>query len=205
MHDAKTVFTIGYSGFPNPKDFLQCLKDNGIRLLIDVRSSPFSAYYQQYDKPAISALLKANGIQYRHFAREFGARQESEEFYRNGRLDFELFAKSVQFAEGVEKIKWALERSYSPVLMCAEKEPSTCHRTIMVARRFHEMGFPICHLMPDGKTKTQQDIETELLETYFKNRNQVSLFEEYKSDDVLIPEAYKMRNDEIGYREELPV
>ena len=202
MFSDKTVFTIGYSGFPDQKDFIQCLKINKIRLLIDVRSSPFSAYYQQYDKPVIAELLKSNGIQYRNFAREFGARQENKEFYRNGRLDFELFTKSAQFLEGVEKIKLAIERGYSPALMCAEKEPSTCHRTIMVSRHFYEKGFPVCHLMPDSKTKTQQDIETELLDTYFKNRNQVSLFEEYKSDDVLIPEAYKMRNDEIGYREE---
>lgn len=196
------IYTIGYSGFPEIQDFIRRLKDAGIKLLIDVRSSPFSSYYQQYDKPVLSEALKAAGIQYRNFAREFGARQEDKCFYRNGRLDFEIFTQSQQFAEGVEKVKWALNHGYSPVLMCAEKEPSTCHRTIMVARRLHEAGLPVCHLMPEGITKTQPNIEAELLDTYFKNRNQLSLFEEFKPDEVLIPEAYIKRNDEIGYREE---
>lgn len=202
MQDKSILYTIGYSGFPDMEDFLDCLKRAGIRLLIDVRSTPYSQYHQQYDKPAISEVLKKNGIQYRNYSREFGARQEDKSFHRNGRLDFGIFVQSPQFLEGVKKVHSAIRLGYTPVLMCAEKEPATCHRAIMIARFFYNTGFEICHLMPEGRSKTQRDVENELLEVYFKNRNQLSLFDSYRKDEELIPEAYAKRNDEIGFREE---
>lgn len=202
LHDKGTVYTIGYSGFPDMEAFLRCLKDADIRLLVDVRSTPYSQYYQQYDKPFISEMLKNNGIQYRNYSREFGARQEDKSFYRNGRLDFSVFVQSSQFLEGVKKVHSAIKLGYTPVLMCAEKEPATCHRAIMISRFFYNTGFDIRHFMPEGHSKTQRDVENELLDAYFKSRNQLSLFEAYKQDEELIPEAYVKRNDEIGFREE---
>lgn len=137
MQGKSILYTIGYSGFPDMEDFLDCLKRAGIRLLIDVRSTPYSQYHQQYDKPAISEVLKKNGIQYRNYSREFGARQEDKSFHRNGRLDFGIFVQSPQFLEGVKKVHSAIRLGYTPVLMCAEKEPATCHRAIMIARFFY--------------------------------------------------------------------
>ena len=35
-------------------------------------------------------------------------------------------------------------------LMCAEKEPLDCHRTVLVSRRLAERGAAIEHLLADG-------------------------------------------------------
>ena len=49
-------------------------------------------------------------------------------------------------------------------LMCAEKEPLDCHRTVLVSRRLAERGAAIEHLLADGKHKPHAVLEEELLE-----------------------------------------
>ena len=195
---AKRLFTIGYAGFPDINDFISALKENGIQILIDVRSTPYSAYYEAYNKDSISRALKEHGIYYANYARQFGARQENRSFYKNGGLDFEIFSKSDQFLDGVKSV----EKSNAVIaFMCAEKKPSECHRTILVAKALSDRGHEITHIMPNGESVSQQDVEQELLEKYFPNREQTSLFDDGNlSEEEYIAKAYKLRNDEIGFK-----
>jgi hypothetical protein len=48
-------------------------------------------------------------------------------------------------------------------LMCAEKEPLDCHRTVLVSRRLAERGATIEHLLADGTKRSHIDIEDKLL------------------------------------------
>lgn len=196
----KTLFTIGYSGFPNVDEFVDILKHYEIQILIDVRSSPFSSHFPNYNKDNLSNALNKNNILYFNYARQFGARQENRDFYKNGRLDFETFTKSEQFMSGVANV----EKSKAKIVfMCAEKKPIDCHRTIMVARAFSLRGYNIIHIMPNGMKETQKDIDRELLQKFFPKRNQSSLFDTYeRNDEDFIRDAYILQNDEIGFREE---
>ena len=195
---AKELFTIGYSGFPDIRDFIDTLKHHSVQILIDVRSSPFSAYYAQYNKDQLGPMLKLAGIYYYNYAKQFGARQEDHAYYRNGRLDFEVFSHSEPFLDGVQSVE---KSAASIAFMCAEKHPSECHRAILVAKAFSDRGHEITHLKPGGITLSQHDIDNELLEKYFPDRAQASLFDEdNKSEQEYIDLAYKMRNDEIGFK-----
>lgn len=195
---AKQLFTIGYAGFPDINDFLSTLKKNGIQILIDVRSTPFSAYFGAYNKDKLSKLLIDNNIYYANYARQFGARQDNKSFYKKGRLDFETFSKSEQFLDGVKSV----EKSNAVIaLMCAEKRPSECHRTILVARAFSDKGHSVVHILPNNESITQREVEQELLEEYFPNRGQESLFEDSNlTEEEYIAQAYRLRNDEIGFK-----
>lgn len=51
------IYTIGYSGF-KLEDFICVLKSYNINGLIDVRSTPVSKYYTDYNKQELSASLK---------------------------------------------------------------------------------------------------------------------------------------------------
>ena len=46
---------------------------------------------------------------------------------------------------------------------------------------------------------TQKDVEKRLLEMYFPNRNQITLFSEILDEDESLIQAYRKRNAEIGY------
>jgi uncharacterized protein (DUF488 family) len=195
----KEIYTIGYSSF-KIEDFIQTLKNNNITCVIDVRSNPFSEYFQDYNKDILEKKLKKENIMYRNYKKEFGARQEEPSFYPKGYLDFDLFTKSEQFNEGVLKIAKGIEMGFSFVLMCAEKDPITCHRNIMVAKAFKERGYNIKHILFDGSIESQDDIEKRMIKEYFPERNQMALFDENKSDEDLIKASYNKKNEEIGYR-----
>ena len=192
-----TIYTIGYTSFPID-EFVRVLKEHGVGCVIDVRSVPRSSYYIDFDEGALKETLRKSNILYRHYAREFGARQTDPSLYPNGYLDFEKFAASEPFQEGVEKVDTGYERGYTFALMCAEKDPFNCHRCILVGRKFKEHGYRVLHLEQD-KTETQEDIENRLLAHYFPTRNQLSLFDN-RSEREYLEEAYRKRNAEIGYR-----
>lgn len=194
-----TIYSIGYSGF-SIKEFLETLKANKITLIVDVRSKPYSQYFPDFNKETLEKTLKSNGIYYRNYAKEFGARQEERHFYsKEGYLDFEIFVKSAYFQSGFEKLKQSMVQDYSFSLMCAEKDPINCHRTIMIARAFHEAGYEVIHLLPNNGVMTHEVIESRMLEMYFPNRNQMKLFDQNLNDHDYISQAYKKRNAEIGY------
>jgi len=194
-----TVYTIGYSGFLI-NDFVSTIKANDISLIIDVRSQPYSQYFSDYNKESLQQRLKSQGVYYRNYAKEFGARQDERRYYSSsGYLDFELYAKSSSFMSGVEKLIKSMNKGYKFALMCAEKDPSRCHRTILVARAFHDAGYKIIHLLPNNEIMTQEDVEYQLVDKYFPNRSQITLFADDLSQKDYIEMAYRKRNAEIGY------
>lgn len=194
-----TIYSIGYSGF-SIKNFVNTLQSNQVSLLVDVRSQPYSQHFPDYSKDSLEKTLKDSGIYYRNYAKEFGARQEERKYYTNeGYLDFELFAKSSLYLSGYEKLINSMKRDYRFVLMCAEKDPFNCHRAILVSRSFHDAGYKVIHLLPNNKTITQKEIEYRLLEKYFPNRNQLTLFGDALSEGDYLLQAYRKRNAEIGY------
>ena len=194
------IYTIGYTGF-SIDEFVATLKTHQINVVIDVRSSPYSKYYSDYNKESLECRLKTEGIYYRNYAKEFGARQESKDYYNpEGYLDFDLFSKSPVFVEGVSKLCTSVQRGFKVALMCAEKKPIDCHRTILIARAFYEKGYEVVHICPENILLTQDEIHTQLLDCYFPNRDQFSLFRQATDDALLLSEAYKKRNAEIGYR-----
>lgn len=194
-----TIYSIGYSGF-QIDDFISILTSKKISLVVDVRSTPYSQYFSDYNKDILEQRLKKENIYYRNYVDEFGARQEDRKYYsKAGYLDFELFAKSTPFLSGVDKLKKSMEQGYTFALMCAEKDPITCHRTILVSRAFFIAGYKIIHLLPNNITMTQEDIENRLVDKYFPNKEQITLFDENLGTQEYICEAYKKQNAAIGY------
>lgn len=192
------ICTIGYSSFSIEK-FVEVLKKFGVTALIDVRSIPLSAHFQEFNQKNIAQVLRKNEIIYRNYDKEFGARQLNTEFFTEGVLDFSKFAESPQFLDGVRKIEKGMELGYKFALMCAEKRPEECHRCILVAKKFHDLGYNVKHILDDGKYTTQAEVEQILVKKYFPNYNQISLFE-VPSMAEMIRQSYVKRNLEIGYK-----
>ena len=194
------VYTIGYSSF-KLEDFIKELHSHGITCVIDVRSTPYSQRYSEYNKEALDLELKKNNIVYRNYANRFGARQENPGFYgKDGILDFKLFIQSDEFQSGIEIIKKGLDLGYTFAFMCAEKDPINCHRSIMVGQGLKNAGFIVKHIKHTGEIETQDELEQRILDMYFKDRWQLSLFSnETENEKELIDKGYELRNKDIGY------
>ncbi len=197
----KEIFTIGHSAY-SIELFISLLNRYQINCIADVRSVPYSQYTPQYNMNDLKGALKSHGIIYVYFGKELGARREERELYTpEGYLDFEKVSKNIVFQSAVERIQKGIDKGINIALMCTEKDPIDCHRSIMVARQFHENKYKVGNILTDGSLQSQDDIEQRLLDLYFPDRMQPNLFEtgETINELDLIVNAYRLRNKEIGY------
>jgi len=194
------VFTIGHSNH-KVEDFIQILNEYEINCICDVRSVPYSRFTDQFNRENINSALLSKNINYIFLGEEFGARREEKNLLTDGMVDFEKVSKDSKFLDGINRIKKGMKKGYKIALMCTEKDPLECHRTILVSRNLSLIGIECVHILPDGSLKKHKEIEQELIEKYFPNRNQICIFDIDEPRDYL-SEAYQKANYEIGYRKD---
>ena len=192
------LFTIGHST-GTQEYFLYLLEAHDVHVLLDVRSVPYSRYANQFNKNDLAPFLESHSISYFSAGKPFGARRDDARLYPQGYLDFELTRQTPIFQRGMEHVIARLEASQNVALMCTEKNPIDCHRAIMVARGFELAGVEVQHILQDATLLDQQSLNAKLLDMYFPNHEQMSLFGEDNIDDML-RDAYRMQNQKIGYK-----
>jgi len=191
----KTVFTIGHSNHPI-EAFIALLKQHGISALADVRSAPYSRFHPQFNKDALEKALKEQGIKYVFLGRELGARSEDRSCYENGRVRYPLLARTALFRQGIERVTTGAAE-YSIALMCAEKEPLECHRTLLVARALDELGVPIRHILADGRIEAHGEAMLRLLDLLGLPREDL-----FRSKQELLAEAIDRQERKVAYIDE---
>ena len=196
----KTLLSIGHSQH-KVDFFISLLKNHDVNYILDVRSAPYSQFAVDYNRENIRAILQSNGIEYAFMGDYFGARSTDSSLYSpNGYLDFEKTANSLKFQKAFDSVVKGMEQGYRIAFMCTEKDPIECHRAILVTNAFYKAGYSIEHIMPDNTVQTQQNIDERLLDMYYPDRNQLSLFvTENLSAEQYLTEAYKKQNEKIGY------
>ncbi len=154
------VYTVGHSNHPIEK-FLSLLTDHAITAVADVRSQPFSRRFPQFNKQRLAASLGEHGIAYVFLGQELGARSEDESCYEDGQVQYRRLAATSLFKQGLDRVLTGAEK-FRVALMCAEKEPLDCHRTLLVGRALEERGTSIAHILADGSLETQAQAMTRL-------------------------------------------
>lgn len=188
----ETIFTIGFKRF-FIEEFITILKDNNISLLVDVRSKPYSDRFPAYNRDTLKTTLAKHGISHESYAREFGARQENQNYYTNGVMDFDLFRRSAVFTEGIDKLCKRIQCGDTVALMCHENDPMDCHRAILCSRAFSERGFHVIHLIAGEPAITQETLQERMIEMFFSGQSDFG-------NKKLISQAYREQNKLIGYR-----
>lgn len=196
---SRLIYTIGHSTH-DLATFLNFLSSNHINCVIDVRSVPFSARVPQYNKEVLRQFLEGNDMVYMHFPKAFGARQTNPKLLdETGRVDFEKVRLSKPFKEGIEKLRYCIERGFKPTLMCSEGNPLDCHRFSMIAYHLVKQGFSVKHIMKDGEVLDNESVERLLLMKYGYKLTLKSLFDKSALTDTQLEFAYKLRNKDIGF------
>lgn len=155
------LWTIGHSNYPIAH-FLALLRGAGIQCVADVRSVPFSRRFPQFSRKALAASLREAGIEYWFLGDALGARPKDPACYDNGRASYARIAATAAFKDAIAALI-AAEPLKRIALMCAEREPLDCHRTILVARALALRGCNIAHILADGRIMPQAEIEQRLL------------------------------------------
>jgi len=71
----------------------------------------------------------------------------------DGRVSYALLAKTNLFRRGIARLKTGMA-DHRISIMCAEREPLDCHRTILVSRELAREGVPVTHILADGSLET---------------------------------------------------
>jgi uncharacterized protein (DUF488 family) len=185
----KTLWTIGHSNH-SIEAFLDLLTQNGIEVLADVRTSPYSRYAGQFNREAIRPALQARSIQYLYLGDLLGGRVEDERFLDGeGRVLYHRLAESPGFREGIERLLGGVGK-YRAAILCGEEDPANCHRRLLVGRVMQEKGVSVMHIRGDGRVQPESDVAAE--EQFRKTKGQKSLFEiedpdEWKSTQSVSP------------------
>lgn len=186
------LFTIGHSNH-SWEHFLESLERHRLQVVVDVRSSPYSSRAPQYNRESLKATLRGAGIQYLFLGEELGARRSEPACYIDGIARYDLIAKTAAFRTGIERVTHGTQ-SYRCVLMCAERDPLQCHRTILVCRHLRDAA-QIQHIRADGTLELHAEAERRLM-----IEESIPTEDLFSTRDELLARAYDQRGGKIAYR-----
>ncbi len=139
--------TIGYEG-SSLDDFIATLHMANIRTLIDVRELPISRR-PGFAKSALSTALAEAGVSYIHL-KGLGDPKKGRDAARAHDLQtfLRIFRQHLKTAQAQDDLAEAasLSASGDACLMCYERDPKTCHRTLVAERIADIISIRIQHL-----------------------------------------------------------
>lgn len=129
------IFSTGYEN-ETIEEFINKLSFNNIESVIDIREIPLSRKFG-FSKNILKDKLNDKGIGYYHFS-SLGSPTEIRHELRNGDLDyldfFKKYRKHVRRQDkDIDETLDIITRSKKISLLCFEKEPELCHRTILIS------------------------------------------------------------------------
>lgn len=189
----RTLFTIGHSNHAL-EDFLALLSRHGVTAICDVRSAPFSRFSPQFNRDEIGKALLARGIAYLFLGKELGARSEDPACYVDGKVQYDRLAGGALFRQGLSRIEEGVSKGFRIAVMCAEKEPLECHRTILVARYLNAVEIDVQHILADGELESHADAMCRLARLVRVPENDL-----FRSPEELLDETYRRGADRIAY------
>ena len=189
------VLTIGHSNHSIER-FVALLRQHGVTAVADVRSIPYSRFNPQFSRQALERALRDAGISYVFLGKELGARSEDPACYDNGRVSYDRLSRTDLFREGLDRVKKGAV-AHKIALMCAEKEPLECHRTLLVSRALDRDGVSVAHILADGRLESHHDSLIRLLTVVGLPAEDL-----FKSQDELIEQACAKQEIRVAYIDE---
>ncbi len=194
----KPFFTVGHS-ILEFQNFAALLKDHGVELVVDVRSTPQSARLPHFSMPAFEKLLRDEHFEYLFLGEELGGRPDDADAYRpDGLVNYALRRKSYAFGAGLERLQKELQ-DHSVAVMCAEEDPLECHRFLMVCPELIRLGIVPQHIRKGSRIESQEAAENRLLaDTGFEGVAANTLFPEVRTE--ALEDAYRLQAEKFGFR-----
>lgn len=187
------LFTIGHSTH-SWESFRDLLLLHRIEAIADVRSSPYSVRLPQFNRESLEHSLRGISIRYVFLGKELGARRSERDCYVDGVAKYDRIAETGSFRDGLERLRKGCDR-FRIALMCAEKDPLTCHRTILICRHFRTEAC-IQHILFDGILESHENAEIRLM-----NEERVPTDDLFASQLALLMKAYDQRGDKVAFYE----
>lgn len=151
------IWTIGHSTRAIDV-FISLLKENGIKLLVDVRMYPGSKRYPQFGREALANSLSYAEIRYEHFP-ELGGRRKVKPDSKNAAWRNEMFRgyadymETGEFQKGIARLVDLAEKTGPTAIMCAEAVWWRCHRSL-ISDYLKARGVEVLHILDHNKVES---------------------------------------------------
>ncbi len=189
-----TLYTFGYGNL-EIKEFLKIIKKNDIEVICDIRSQPYSSYKPEYSKEPLKEFLNENSIKYLFMGDNLGGRIDDKDCYEDNQINYEVLSQKKIFQEGLDRLLEGLKK-YSVAIMCSEKEPEKCHRTLLVSRFVKNRHGNILHIHHNDTLEKHSDFENRIVE---QNNNQQALLN-LEDKETTLALAYKKLSKKAAYK-----
>jgi uncharacterized protein (DUF488 family) len=152
-----SFFTIGHSNHDFPV-WLALLRQHGVEVVVDTRSSPYSKYVPQFDKELMQRSLEEAGIRYLFLGVELGGRPANPAYYdAKGRVLYSRLCDDALFQAAIARLEAGMER-FRVALICGEEDPAHCHRRLLIGRVLTERGHTMQHIRGDGRLESDETV-----------------------------------------------
>jgi uncharacterized protein (DUF488 family) len=158
-----TVYTIGHGNAPDHA-IVALLQASAIRIVLDVRTVPYSQYTHQFNREVFANTLRDAGIDYRFAGQYLGGRPDDPTCYKGGvvpgpdanfleLVDYPAVAERPWFQKALGRVV-AIAREQPVALMCSEEDPHRCHRHHLIAQALLDQQVTVVHIRGDGSHET---------------------------------------------------
>jgi len=189
----QTIYTIGHSNHTIDM-FVAQLENANIKVVVDVRSSPFSAYVSQFNRGQIEKKLNNNGIEYFYQGQELGGRSNDLADFSQGQIQYEKLAEKPAYVSALNELI-NKSQNVSTAIMCSEKDPLDCHRCLLISQSLKKNKITVNHIHSNGNIESHEQALERLLVLH--KLNQADLF---STDEERLIRAIKLQEKKIAYQ-----
>ncbi|MCY6355592.1 DUF488 domain-containing protein [Clostridium sp. ZS2-4] len=201
-------YTIGHST-RSLEDLIYIIKRYKINCIMDIRRVSYAPnkYTKIFNREFLDIKLREEEINYIYSGKELGGIiKEKWIINEEGAVDFDKIIINLLFQKGIEKVRIEIENGQKIALLCSERNPLNCHRSILIGYALSKCGIFVEHIIDENNTKSQSRIEEELFITYeprlkskLVNISLQDILDSENYDDISAKEV-KRKIIEQGYR-----
>jgi len=154
----KVIYSVGHSN-NNQKTFLSLLKNSNIEILVDVRSNPNSQWAEFANRDRLKETLNNINIQYLYMGDLLGGHPSDPDCFDSltGKINYQVIQEKEYFKSGIARLLQGIDR-YRVCIMCAEEDPSLCHRRLLIGAYLQKQGVEMLHIRGDNRIQTDEEL-----------------------------------------------
>ncbi|HEX7774390.1 MAG TPA: DUF488 domain-containing protein [Pyrinomonadaceae bacterium] len=187
-----SILTVGHSNH-EVQFLINLLKQHGVTAVADIRSTPYSAAAPQFNRENLMPRLQSEGFKYVYLGDELGAHPQDPACYKQGKVQYSLQAKTSLFRQGLQRVISGAQK-YRLALLCVEKDPLECHRSVLHAGELEAQSVDVVHILADGSIESHTDTMDRLLKGSKLDGGDL-----FRTREELVEEACRRQEHRIAY------
>ena len=192
MATKSSILTVGHSNH-EVQVLINLLRKHGVTAVADIRSTPYSAATPQFDRENLKPKLQSEGFKYVYLGDELGAHPQDPACYKDGKVQYRLQAKTLLFRQGLQRVISGAQK-HRIALVCVEKDPLKCHRSVLIARELEAQSVDVAHILADGSIESHSDAMDRLLKESKLDRADL-----FRTREELVEEACTRQEHRVAY------